>query len=56
MSVYVDSGVYVVTIARIYICVETNVTGWYMYSTFFVNDTATTEIYTRSRVGSVRCV
>ena len=25
-------------------------------SSFFLNDTATTEIYTRSLVGSVRCV
>ena len=28
----------------------------FSYSTFFFNDTATTEIYTRSLVGSVRCV
>ena len=27
-----------------------------MYIDFFFNDTATTEIYTRSLVGSVRCV
>ena len=29
-------------------------TGFYFF--FFFNDTATTEIYTRSLVGSVRCV
>ena len=28
----------------------------YMFIFFFFNDTATTEIYTRSLVGSVRCV
>ena len=28
----------------------------YYYLFFFFNDTATTEIYTRSLVGSVRCV
>src|SRR5678816_2899253 len=27
-----------------------------LYFSFFFNDTATTEIYTRSLVGSVRCV
>ena len=28
----------------------------YVFIIFFFNDTATTEIYTRSLVGSVRCV
>ena len=30
--------------------------AWTFVHFFFFNDTATTEIYTRSLVGSVRCV
>src|SRR5678816_2655844 len=54
--IHISEPTRLLSISYAVFCLKKKKKNFFFFFFFFFNDTATTEIYTRSLVGSVRCV